>query len=263
MQARRHSGPSPLRTALLSGFTTGLLQYLRDQRSPTPSSKEDRWSRILTAAGSGFVTSRLLGGIADPGARVLTSGLVTLTAAGLARGCPEDSRAQLILSSVSGAAGWPAATAIYEAIESALPRLLPGSGQARHRIFISHSWKHYSDHSRLLDGLRGLGHTIYDHSVPNVNPLPANTDKELYEGLRRQIQGSSVVLLMARPGVERHPWMQAEVKIASDLGKPILAVRPHGKAGVPMLSSWEAAVSDKVGWNMPAISRRLRRLKEK
>lgn len=249
-----------LTTALLSGLSAGLLQHLRDENSASPCPDEDRWPRILAAAGSGFVTGGLLSEIEDPTTKAVTSGLIGLAAAGLSHSCPNESLAKPILSSVAGATLWPAASAIYQAFETQAPKLLPGASTAKQRIFISHSWNHYADHRRLLDGLRGLGHTIYDHSVPIFDPLKVESAKELLEGLKRQIQGVSVFLLMARPGVERHPWVQAEIKIARELDKPIIAVRPHGKAGVQMLNSLEAVVSDKVGWNLPAISRRLHSL---
>ena len=96
-------------------------------------------------------------------------------------------------------------------------------------IFVPHAWDYEGDYQRLLGLLNGVeGFEFKDYSVPKEEPLEGGTNKELEDALRRQMISSSVVVIPAGMYVHYREWIQKEIQLAKELGKPIIAVRPWG-----------------------------------
>lgn len=110
-----------------------------------------------------------------------------------------------------------------------------------HRVFISHSWK-YNDHfeevKRLLDNAYGFKY--FDHSVSSDNPIDAQLPSHLQKKIRDQIQSTSVVLVLSGMYVAHSDWIQEEIKIASEMEKPIIGVVPRKNDRVPIVVQEQA-----------------------
>jgi hypothetical protein len=98
-----------------------------------------------------------------------------------------------------------------------------------YNLFVSHSWSYGENYVRLLE-LINQGRISYkDYSVPKDDPIHnAKNDKELYEAIKRQIKPASVVLILAGVYATYSKWINKEIEIAKELGKPIIAVEYWG-----------------------------------
>jgi len=67
----------------------------------------------------------------------------------------------------------------------------------------------------------------YNHSVPQSNPIHTNgTDKELKAAIEAKIKGTSCIVILAGVYSSYSKWIQKEIEIALEYGKPIIAVEP-------------------------------------
>ncbi|MHA1356081.1 MAG: TIR domain-containing protein [Candidatus Heimdallarchaeota archaeon] len=65
------------------------------------------------------------------------------------------------------------------------------------RLFISHSWDHDEDYIGLIRILRKIDQfDFYNYSVPEQDPLEADSDKELMQELCDQLRGCHVLLVI-------------------------------------------------------------------
>jgi hypothetical protein len=118
------------------------------------------------------------------------------------------------------------AAAIGKAVGGSESRTTPDPEQA-HRVFISHSWAYedqYKEVKELLDRARGFEY--FDHSVSSEDPIDANLPSHLRKKIRDQIQSTSVVLVLAGMYVAYSDWIQEEIEIADEMGKPVIGVVP-------------------------------------
>lgn len=102
------------------------------------------------------------------------------------------------------------------------------------RVFISHSWKyedHFEDIKQLLDKTQGF--EWYDHSVSSEKPIDAQLPNHLRKKLRDQIRPTSIVVVLSGMYVSHSTWMREEIKIATNMGKPVLGVIPPNNERVP------------------------------
>lgn len=103
-----------------------------------------------------------------------------------------------------------------------------------HRVFISHSWT-YEDHFKkvkeLLDDAYGFEY--FDHSVSSDNPIDAQLPNHLRKKIRDQMRSTSVVLVLAGMYVAHSNWIQEEIEMANEMGKPIIGVIPAENDRVP------------------------------
>lgn len=128
----------------------------------------------------------------------------------------------------------------------------------RYGIFICHAWD-YDDYERIenmLDEAEGFDYRNY--SVPEHDPLHARGDKELENALYDQIKPASVVIVLAGMYVPHREWIQKEIDIALKMGKPIIAVAPHGSERMPQ--EVQEVADAIVGWNTASIVDAIRRL---
>jgi len=103
-----------------------------------------------------------------------------------------------------------------------------------HRVFISHSWRYedqYKDVKSLLDDAHGFEY--FDHSVSSDDPIDAQLPNHLRNKIHDQMRSTSVVLVLAGMYVAHSDWIQEEIEMAADMGKPVIGVIPEGNDQVP------------------------------
>ena len=129
----------------------------------------------------------------------------------------------------------------------------------RYRLFISHAWQYNADYHRLLQMLDNAPNFLYsNYSVPEHDPVDANNNTKLEEELRQQIRPVEVVIILGGMYVAYSSWIQFEIDFATQLGKPILGIRPRGAQVMP--TAVQEAADEIVGWNTSTIVAAIRRL---
>lgn len=126
-------------------------------------------------------------------------------------------------------------------------------------LFISHSWT-YGDAYGKLTGL--LNESSYfnwrDYSVPKDSPIHnAPTTNMLESAIREQMRHASCVLIMAGKYSTFSKWIKREVRIAQELGKPILAITPWGAEHISTVV--KDAADEVVKWQSASIIDAIRR----
>ena len=126
-----------------------------------------------------------------------------------------------------------------------------------YRGFISHAWTYNKDYYTLENNLKDTSNfTWYNHSVPEHDSLDTTTDKKLKEALRNQISGTNHVLIISGMYAAYRKWIQIEIDIALDMGKPIIGIRPRGQERTPQVV--QDAANIMVGWYTPSIIQAIR-----
>ncbi len=99
-----------------------------------------------------------------------------------------------------------------------------------YNLFISHSWSYSDAYDKLVTLLDDAKYFSYrNYSVPKDDPIHnANNSKELYEAIKQQVRYANVVIILAGVYSSYSKWIDKEIEIAQDLGKPILAIEPWG-----------------------------------
>lgn len=96
-----------------------------------------------------------------------------------------------------------------------------------HRLFISHSWKYGDAYEKIIQFFEQQGLDYYNHSVPQDDPVHTNgTDKQLKEAIEAKIKGTSCIIILAGVYATYSKWINKEIEIAKEYGKPIIAVEP-------------------------------------
>jgi len=132
---------------------------------------------------------------------------------------------------------------------AALGKAIRGSGsssapdpQQAHRVFISHSWAYeeqYEEVESLLENAYGFEY--FDHSVSQDDPIDAQLPNHLRKKLRDQMQTTDIVIVLAGMYVAHSDWIQEEIDMAADMGKPIIGVIPAENDRVPNVVEDHAA----------------------
>ena len=127
---------------------------------------------------------------------------------------------------------------------------------APYNLFISHSWVYGDAYDRLIELLDAKPYFSYrNYSVPKDDPIHTRgTDKALYEAIKRKIQPTQVVVILAGVYATYSKWIIKEIDIARNAFStttPILAIEPWG---VQKTSAVVKSAADKVvGWNTNSI----------
>ncbi len=103
-------------------------------------------------------------------------------------------------------------------------------------LFISHSWKYSNTYEQLVALLKNRGYFNFkNYSVPRVDPIiGAQDDFALYSAIRSQMAPSSVVIILAGVYASYSKWIDAEIRIAQEYRKPIIAIEPWGSERTSM-----------------------------
>ena len=96
-----------------------------------------------------------------------------------------------------------------------------------YRLFISHSWQYSDAYEKIIQLLEQQEFDYYNHSVPQDDPVHTNgTDKQLKESIDAKIKGTSCVIILAGVYATYSKWINKEIEIAKEYGKPIIAIEP-------------------------------------
>lgn len=126
------------------------------------------------------------------------------------------------------------------------------------RLFISHAWRYNDKYYRLLELLEDRKYfDFYNHSVPEHDPLDFNRKSELEALLRNQIRGCNCVLVLAGVYASYREWIQKEIEIANDYGKPIIGIKTWGQERVSAIVLKNA--TELVGWNTESVINSIRK----
>ncbi len=129
-------------------------------------------------------------------------------------------------------------------------------------FFISHAWRYSEDYNRLVNLLNNaLYFNWRNYSVPKHDPaIDPNTDAGcliLTRELRDQIRPVNCVLIISGMYAAYRYWIQKEIDIAQDYGKPIVGIRPWGQERIP--AAVQEAADEMVGWNVSSVVSAIRR----
>lgn len=122
----------------------------------------------------------------------------------------------------------------------------------RYNLFISHSWAYERTYSSLVELLEKGNINFHNYSVPVDDPIHTRgTDRELENAIRSKIRQSSCVLILAGVYSTYSKWIKKEIKIAQELNKPIIAIRPWSQERLSSIVQESADVI--VAWNTNSI----------
>ncbi len=129
-----------------------------------------------------------------------------------------------------------------------------------YNLFISHSWTYSNTYNNLTSMLDEAKYFDYkNYSVPKDNPIHnASNSKELYEAIKNQVKYAHVVIILAGVYSSYSKWIDKEIEIAQNMGKPILAVEPWGSEKTS--SKVKNAADRIVKWNTDSIVNAIREL---
>lgn len=130
-----------------------------------------------------------------------------------------------------------------------------------YRLFISHAWSYNDEYYRLVDLLNAANNFDWrNHSDPKHDPLidpstPVGKQKMTQE-LRNQIQGVHCILVISGMYAAYREWIQKEIDLAVDFGKPIIGLVPRGQERIPM--AVQNVAKEMVNWNTNSIVNAIR-----
>lgn len=129
-----------------------------------------------------------------------------------------------------------------------------------YNLFISHSWTYSNAYNNLTSMLDEAKYFDYkNYSVPKDDPIHnASNSKELYEAIKNQVKYTHVVIILAGVYSSYSKWIDKEIEIAQNMGKPILAVEPWGSEKTS--SKVKNAADRIVKWNTDSIVNAIREL---
>jgi len=112
-----------------------------------------------------------------------------------------------------------------------------------YHLFISHNGEGDEEYLTFIQRLiEAPDFEWEDHGVPGENSP---------QELRNQIEPSEIVVILTGLYSRHHDLIQAQVKIAQELEKPIILIRPYGMEEVP--GDLEEIADGVVGWNRVCI----------
>ncbi len=112
-----------------------------------------------------------------------------------------------------------------------------------YHLFISHNGEGNEEYLTFIQRLiEAPDFEWEDHGVPGENS---------FQELRDQIEPAEIVVVLTSLYSRHHDLIQTQVKIAQELEKPIILIRPYGMEEVP--GDLEEIADGVVGWNRVCI----------
>lgn len=127
-------------------------------------------------------------------------------------------------------------------------------------VFVSHHHKDDSSVDGITAMLSGKGYQLRNSSI-RVKPenqarldQKKVSDRTIERLLRRKIQWAGQVIVVIGKETHKRPWVNWEIKIANELGKPIIGVYEHGlKDQVEIPENLEKYATSIVGWRSESV----------
>lgn len=124
-----------------------------------------------------------------------------------------------------------------------------------YKLFISHAWDYNEEYARIIDLMNEAPlFRYYNYSVLGHDPL---LNGKFLEALYGQIRPTNIVLILSGMYVEHSDWIQAEIDIASELGKPIIGIMPRGNIRAPQ--AVQEIAKEIINWNTSSVADAIRR----
>lgn len=122
-----------------------------------------------------------------------------------------------------------------------------------YNLFISHSWTYSDAYERLVNMLDAKPYFRYrNYSVPKNDPIHnAPSTYLLKEAIRKKIQPTSCVIILAGVYSSYSKWINIEIELAKSMNKKIIAIEPWGAERTSMLV--KNAADEIVKWNTDSI----------
>jgi hypothetical protein len=130
----------------------------------------------------------------------------------------------------------------------------------QHHLFISHSWAYGNNYDSLVNKLRERPYFKFsDYSVPKNDPIhTSGTDRELHAAIDRKMRPCGVIIILAGVYATYSKWINKEIKIAQQYGKPILAIEPWASSKTSKVV--KDAADKIIKWNTEPIIAAIREL---
>ena len=115
----------------------------------------------------------------------------------------------------------------------------------RKSVYVSHAHADAAVVPRVLERLRAMGLLGTDDEVYVASDLGSG-HASLRDGVRRQIQSASTVVILWSQSSARSQWVNYEIGLADAFGKRIIPVVLSGDAAsLPMpIQQWQAVVME-------------------
>ena len=129
-----------------------------------------------------------------------------------------------------------------------------------YRLFISHSWSYGDAYDKLVKFFTEYPYFKWtDYSVPRNDPIhDAPNTTALREAIWRQMVPVNCVLVMGGVYSTYSKWINIELELAQQLGKPIIKINPWGAERTSTVA--DVAATEVVGWRSSSIVDAIRRL---
>ena len=130
----------------------------------------------------------------------------------------------------------------------------------RYAVFISHAWDYSPEYYRFVNLLNNAQNFLWaNYSVPEDDPLHNEKSKKaILEGLKRHMKPVNVVCILSGMYTSHSDWMQQEIDMAVEIGKPRIGVMPYGSQRIPQ--AVQDAADEIVGWSTGSIVSAIRKL---
>ena len=129
-----------------------------------------------------------------------------------------------------------------------------------YRLFISHSWSYGDAYDKLVGMFEEYPYFKWtDYSVPRNDPIHnAPNTAALRDAIWRQMVPVNFVLVIGGVYSTYSKWINIELELAQQLGKPIIKVNPWGAERTSTVA--DEAATEVVGWRSSSIVDAVRRL---
>jgi len=127
-------------------------------------------------------------------------------------------------------------------------------------VFVSHHHKDDASVDGLTDMVSGKGYQLRNSSIrvkpDNQKRLDQNkvSDRTIERLLRMKMRWASQVIVVIGKETHQRPWVNWEVKVAHQLGKPIIGVYENGlKDQVEIPDNLQKYATSIVGWRSDSV----------
>ena len=125
-------------------------------------------------------------------------------------------------------------------------------------VFISHAWNYHEDYLRVVQFLDDAQYFNWrNYSVPEHDPVDANSNRMLKEALKRQMRPANIVLILSGMYAAHSGWIDFEIEFSLQITKPMIGIRPWGQQRIPKIVSDNVDVM--VGWQTDSIISAIRK----
>ncbi|MFK8053507.1 MAG: TIR domain-containing protein [Woeseiaceae bacterium] len=96
------------------------------------------------------------------------------------------------------------------------------------RLFISHVFTESDDYLRVFEYLESVDRFFYIN-VSDPNVVPEGGSEGFKETLRKQIEQSEIVILLATVYQQKKDWVEFQINAAKAMNKPLLLINSFGR----------------------------------